>query len=168
MQKRDELCSPTSYTSGSLGRDLRRKGSEVRRFSMVLVLAAIEASILVRGGTAGGNSPSAKVCQKDGWQTQYRQDQTTFASEEDCVSYAANGGVYLVPSLTLVQRTFQPGEFNFSCSNCIGVELTGQGLLPGSTVHLRFFNWPSGSPAGGGDGVVAADGTAHMAAIFGC
>ena len=39
------------------------------------------------------NSANAKKCQKDGWKSYVRSDlRTTFTSEEDCVSYAAQGG----------------------------------------------------------------------------
>jgi len=40
----------------------------------------------------GGNSPSAKACQKGGWQTKVRPDGTPFTSEQACTSYAAMGG----------------------------------------------------------------------------
>jgi hypothetical protein len=49
------------------------------------------------GAAKSGNSANAKLCQKDGWQDWVRADQTAFANEEDCVSYAALGGTLTVP-----------------------------------------------------------------------
>src|SRR2546426_6364819 len=49
----------------------------------------------------GGNSANAKKCQKGGWKNYVRADlRTLFTSEEDCVSYAAQGGrLVLIPKL---------------------------------------------------------------------
>lgn len=49
----------------------------------------------------GGNSANAKKCQKGGWTHYVRSDlRTHFTSEEDCVSYAAQGGMLvLIPTL---------------------------------------------------------------------
>jgi hypothetical protein len=65
----------------------------------LLVLAAVcAASVLAGGALAGaGNSASAQDCQKEGWQVLTRGDGTSFASEEACVSYAAQGGTLIVP-----------------------------------------------------------------------
>ena len=40
----------------------------------------------------GGNSANAKLCQKDGWRDLARADGTTFANQDECVSYGASGG----------------------------------------------------------------------------
>lgn len=48
------------------------------------------------GGANKGNSPGAKQCQKGGWQTLVRSDNTTFAGESDCVAYAAGGGTLVL------------------------------------------------------------------------
>jgi hypothetical protein len=63
-------------------------------------LAAVSAGLLfasiAASGTAlagGGNSANAKKCQKNGWQTLVTSTGATFASEEECTSYGAQGGV---------------------------------------------------------------------------
>ena len=64
------------------------------RMRIVLLLCAVfSLTVGVASATAGGgNSANAKKCQKGGWQTLIRSDGTSFASEGDCVSYAARGG----------------------------------------------------------------------------
>jgi hypothetical protein len=56
-----------------------------------LLLAAIVVSGTALAG--GGNSANAKKCQKNGWQTLVTSTGATFASEEECTSYGAQGGV---------------------------------------------------------------------------
>jgi hypothetical protein len=65
----------------------------------IWTLAALCAGLLVAvsalTGTAlagGGGSTGAKLCQKDGWQSLVTSTGSTFASQEQCVSYAATGG----------------------------------------------------------------------------
>ena len=50
----------------------------------------------------GGNSANAKLCQKGGWQSLFTETGGSFASEEACVSYAAQGGT--LTTLTLQQQ----------------------------------------------------------------
>jgi hypothetical protein len=57
----------------------------------------------------GGNSANAKLCQKDGWMGLVGSDGTTFASEEACVAFAAQGG-------TLTQKT----RSQIDCENAGG------------------------------------------------
>ena len=67
----------------------------------------------------GGNSANAKLCQKGGWQTLVRADGSPFASQGDCVSYAAQGGT-LAPKLTLEQQwqaACQNGGGSFATSS---------------------------------------------------
>ena len=56
-----------------------------------------------------GNSTNAKTCQKNGWQSLVTSTGSSFASEDACVSYAAQGGVlYSKQSITfttLVAKT---------------------------------------------------------------
>ncbi|HEX6680993.1 MAG TPA: hypothetical protein VF063_10130 [Gaiellaceae bacterium] len=59
-----------------------------------LLLAAFAAS----GTALAGNAPNAKRCQKNGWQTLVTSGGTSFASEEACTSYAAQGGTLLPAS----------------------------------------------------------------------
>jgi hypothetical protein len=88
--------------------------------SRVLVIA-LTALFAVFSGTThaatGGNSQNAKKCQKGGWSTYVGSDlRTTFKSQGDCVSNAAQGGL-LVEIPTLASQplcesfggTFGPG-----------------------------------------------------------
>src|SRR5918998_306241 len=52
----------------------------------------------------GGNSANAKQCQKGGWQNLMGSDGTTFASEQECVAFAAKGGTLAPKELTLQQQ----------------------------------------------------------------
>jgi len=61
---------------------------------IVALLAGLLLAALAAGGTAvAGNSTAAKKCQKNGWQSLVTSGGTSFASEEACTSYAAQGGV---------------------------------------------------------------------------
>jgi hypothetical protein len=48
-------------------------------------------------GEPGGNSENAKKCQKGGWQDWAKEDGTPFASQDECVSYGAQGGTLTEP-----------------------------------------------------------------------
>jgi hypothetical protein len=60
---------------------------------LLLACFAVSATAL-----AGGNSANAKKCQKNGWQSLITSTGAAFTSEEQCVSYAAKGGVLLPQS----------------------------------------------------------------------
>ena len=47
----------------------------------------------------GGNSAGAKQCQKSAWQSLQTDNGTTFADEEACTSYTAQGGVLFSPTV---------------------------------------------------------------------
>jgi hypothetical protein len=70
------------------------------RRTLIVVAVACLALFAVSVATAkgGGNSANAKLCQKDGWMNLVRADGTTFASENECVSYGAQGGAISPPS----------------------------------------------------------------------
>ena len=60
-----------------------------------IAVVALSAGMVFGVGSpalAAGNSDNAKACQKGGWQTYVREDQTTFKNQGACVSYAARGG----------------------------------------------------------------------------
>jgi hypothetical protein len=60
---------------------------------VLLVCALFALTVGVATATAGGgNSANAHLCQKGGWQTLFGSDGSSFASEEECVSYGARGG----------------------------------------------------------------------------
>jgi hypothetical protein len=66
---------------------------------VIVAVAALTAPVIGMASAyaGGGNSANAKLCQKGGWQNWVRADQTAFANEEDCVSYAAQGGTLTKP-----------------------------------------------------------------------
>jgi hypothetical protein len=81
-----------------------------------LVVALCVVSALTIGvATAyagGGNSANAKLCQKGGWQTLIRSDGSSFVSEEDCVSYGAQGGTLHQKSKSQLDCEAQGGTFD--------------------------------------------------------
>jgi hypothetical protein len=115
------------------------------RLRPLLVLCAVFAlTVGVAAATAGdgGNSANAKKCQKGGWQTLIRSDGTTFANQDACVSYAAQGGTLTTKSRSQLDcesfggtfgadnQTIQPGTVLWTC-NGNGVTLeTNETLLP--------------------------------------
>jgi hypothetical protein len=74
---------------------------------MVVLSLVLSISVGVASATAGhgkgGNSTNAKQCYKGGWQSLYTATGATFAGEEDCVSYAAEGGTLLTSPPTRSQ-----------------------------------------------------------------
>lgn len=87
------------------------------RLKVLFVLcAALALTVGVATATAGngGNSANAKLCQKDGWQTLYTSSGATFANQDDCVSYGAEGGTLLTSPPTQSQIA------QFDCENAGG------------------------------------------------
>jgi hypothetical protein len=69
--------------------------TRAQRRALTLMAATVAIGCLTIGEAAaapGGNSANAKRCQKGGWQTLLRSDNTAFTGEKACVSYAAGGG----------------------------------------------------------------------------
>ena len=77
-----------------------------RTFVFGGLLALVASAVAVGGvsakpsGDGPGNAPNAKACQKDGWENLVREDGSTFANQDECVSYAAQGGVLQPKPLT--------------------------------------------------------------------
>jgi hypothetical protein len=119
-------------------------------------LAVVAALLLSVGATSasasGGNSANAKLCQKNGWESLVGSDGTTFANEEACVSYGAQGGTYasglIIPAgetATLTNPQLGPvGDCDF--------ESWGYQLNLGANqfvANLPGPNFPFGCPAPG-------------------
>jgi hypothetical protein len=81
----------------------------LKKLIFALIVAAATAAIMVPLAFAGGNSINAQACQQGGWQNLARQDGTGFTNQDECVSYAAHGGI-LKPKPPAVV----PGSENFS------------------------------------------------------
>jgi hypothetical protein len=100
----DRLAAVLSVAGTAPARSRRRqdaKGAVMSRAVRVLgfAVALVALSAVVAGsvaakpaGSGPGNSPNAKLCQKGGWQSLVRSNGTSFASEEECTAYAAQGG----------------------------------------------------------------------------
>jgi hypothetical protein len=75
----------------------------------------------------GGNSINAKLCQRDGWQGLARTERPAepFASEEECVSFAARAGTIVLARIGSISLTFRPDQG--SAAHCL------------VDVHLRNF-----------------------------
>jgi hypothetical protein len=72
----------------------------VSRNYLVLVAALAMFAFGTSAALAGGgNSAGAKECQKNAWQSVQTNDGITFADEEACTSYTAQGGVLFSPAL---------------------------------------------------------------------
>jgi hypothetical protein len=99
-----------------------------------------------------GNSAAAHACQNGGWQNLVTSTGATFASEDECVAYAAHGGVLAPKPTATLTITQSPDLRNPGyCDELV----TGTGLLPGS--HVTFTDVGIGSFSS--FGTVAADGT---------
>jgi hypothetical protein len=95
-------------------------------------VALVAASTAVAGG---GNSAAAKLCQKGGWQTFEQSNGAPFASQSDCVSYAAGGGTLFLPTLTITQtavcvQSSATGNFVYEWSE------QGTGFTPNSSLTI--------------------------------
>jgi hypothetical protein len=63
------------------------------RTKIAALVAGLALVAFAASGTAlAGNSTAAKRCQKNGWQSLVTSGGTSFASEESCTAYAAQGG----------------------------------------------------------------------------
>jgi hypothetical protein len=111
-----------------------------RRLTLRVTGAAVFGLLLVGTTTVGaqarpappgpGNSAAAKACQKGGWQNLVTSEGLAFASQDDCVAYAAHGGVL---SLKPVARGTLTATWTFTD----GLSVSGSGLVPGSEVDLH-------------------------------
>lgn len=106
----------------------------------VVGVAASTAGNGVPGGGAG-NSPAAQACKNGGWMTLVRADQTSFADQGECISYAVQGGVPAPPT----------GSFAVARAACVaiggtfaapGTDVTG--TFPGATLIWTCNDWPFG------------------------
>jgi hypothetical protein len=106
----------------------------LRKMSIACFVASVAAFLIVPVGIAAkpGNSPSAKLCQKGGWESLVRaEDETAFASEAECVSHGAQGGSYAAAAVSPAQRL---------CES-YGGSFTGDGL-GGTEYVFRCYGWP--------------------------
>lgn len=124
--------------------------SALVRLAAIVALIAGALTLGTAASAADGNSAAAHACQQGGYATYTRADGTTFANQDQCVSYAARGGQLVPkPSLTVTSRVV----------NGVALETyTGAGLLPGSPVISSRID-TSGDTFQQTIGTVGADGT---------
>src|SRR4051812_38632052 len=84
-------------------------------FAAFAALLAVVGSKTV--GADGGNSTSAKACQKGGWLDLMTASGDSFTSAGDCTSYAAHGG-------TPVRKGPSPALFKSFCESTLGDTFT--------------------------------------------
>ncbi|MDP9226874.1 MAG: hypothetical protein M3P18_24135 [Actinomycetota bacterium] len=109
-----------------------RQSSALGALLLTFAMLALVADVSAAPADPPGNSGNAKACQKDGWQLLQTSDGQTFASEEECTSYGAHGGVLVARNLIFmatVGSCISPG--------CWG-QFTGSGLEPLSAVYLHY------------------------------
>jgi hypothetical protein len=131
-----------------------------KRIIMIIVVAFGLLAITESAASAGGgNSESAKLCQKDGWQNLFRSDGSAFVDEGACVSYAAHGGTLSTapPTVDASLAFTQPSTHSFpSPYNTATGDVTvhnGGGLTETVTVTGQA----SFASGGGGGGAGAFD-----------
>ena len=79
----------------------------------ILLACCVTLALTVGVATAtGGNSPNAKLCQKNGWKTLFRSDGSSFANQDECVSYAAKGATLTTKTKSQVDCEAMGGTFS--------------------------------------------------------
>ena len=147
----------------TLRRMNRRRHVLITSALALLMLGATASGAQAAKSVSGGNSLSAKACQKGGWETLMTSTTAPFVSESECVSYAAGGGV-LYPN--------RPRAFRFeldrpTCvtdiagrTTCENTTLVGYGLIPGEKWTMCVMK-PGAEPDCYLTGYVAADGSVN-------
>jgi len=141
------------------------------KLSKRLCLSAASAALLAAfaiAGTAlagGGNSGSAKACQKGGWASANLQDGSgdplpvTFANQDECVAYGARTGPVFNPSLVAVPSEVVEDQ---------GIDLFASGFHANSTGTFTDQVYVGGVPDGsvGLPAVTDATGGFHTTSVF--
>ena len=87
------------------------------KYLLVAVALAVAVAAIAAGPASakgGGNSANAKLCQKGGWQSLFTSTGGTFASQDECVSYGAQGGTILTAPPNLWQAGCEANGGTFS------------------------------------------------------
>ena len=121
--------------------------------ALAALMTLVMALVLAAGALAadGGNSASAKLCQKGAWQGLMDSSANAFAGQDECVSYGAHGGaIYALATLKVERCPDQP--FDGLC-----VRTSGSGLAPTTLVTTPLLK--NGAPVTTEFLVVKADET---------
>jgi hypothetical protein len=121
----------------------------------LLLAGTTEISAQAKPAPGGrGNSSSAQSCYKGGWQNLVTSGGATFASQDQCVAYAAHGGVFGAPKPAGASLVITDSAVVVH-GNCT-YDITGSGLQPGSNIFFYQNSAPEGAAAGiSSDGVYA-------------
>lgn len=102
---------------------------------LILLIATFAAALLAAPAHAaphgGANNTNAKLCQKGGWQSLYTSTGASFASQDACSSYAAQGGQLLTAPPTVATLTIT-ARLDGNCYWTVA----GSGLAPFSPVPV--------------------------------
>ena len=139
---------------------MKRRRHVLTTAALALTMLGSAASGAQAAKSTGGNSLSAKACQKGGWQLLMTSTTRPFVNEADCVSYAAGGGVlYLKRAIYFAVELDRATCITYSDgSTACDAKLVGYGLIPGEKWTLCLTK-PGLAPDCYLSGYVAADGT---------
>jgi len=113
---------------------MRHSRMSLRFVVTAMALAVACMSLAPAPASAGprGNSDAAKACQKGGYKSLFREDGTGFANTGECVSYAAKGGKFQAPVVSVLEWIVTPNGSNFN------LVLHGEGLMFPSNVDVSI------------------------------
>jgi hypothetical protein len=100
------------------------------RAAVFAVAATMAEPVLALTSPAGasGNSANAHACQKGGWQTLETTSGGSFANQDACVSYGAQGGLIFSPAVTVSPSPLP--------NTSTPLTISGTGFHPNTSVSL--------------------------------
>jgi hypothetical protein len=123
---------------------------------------------------AAANDANAKLCQKNGWQSWVRADQTPFLNPGDCVSYGAHGGTLTAPESAAqilcesYGGTYGNSNLTFGSFPTILWTCNGWHFVSDDDLQAKYVALGNACLAGGGDGYALRGVDATMTAYFTC
>lgn len=118
---------------------------------VLLALLGLSAGGAVASASSGGNSANAKLCQKGGWTTLARsEDSSAFANQGDCVSYAAHGGTLVTKGRSQLYCESLAGVFSTDPASSVrttpwdGEQFAWSCLGAQIGIGIQAFNWFTG------------------------
>ena len=121
-------------------------GDQMLKTWIALLLCAVLA-MAVGASTAnagGGNSGNAKLCQKGGWMSLQGSDGTQFTSQDECVSFGAQGGTIVAKPPCMAGSDNFSGDAEFSVpTTWAGGTITGP-YGPSGSIRVEGSSWNSG------------------------
>ena len=132
---------------------------------LVMLLGLTLVGPMAASAQNGGNSGAAEACQRGGFASLARAEdsRTPFASQGECVSFAARGGTIVPVQVGPLSIVFdQADEFEGD------VTFSGSDLLPGSPVTIDVFSGDGEFLGTDFLGTADADGNFTRTIDFGC